>query len=229
MNENNIEMKARVNMGGEVYKAGLTHEVLPGRVVAMHNECSLSGVAKWQDAPYRNAGLVRLLTLNQLVEYTLDNEGTLLQVSDTAQRLPQISIVHVEGDLFFGAADLFRKQVARVAEDPTLAVIILRMRNARNLDATSVCALEELIRYTREQGRHLIISGASREVYRILRKSGVLQVLQEGNAHGVSNIFLVEPKNPNMSTRKALLRARQLLGSAEADISIFTTRTVREP
>lgn len=162
----------------------------------------------------------------ELVEYTLDNEGTLLQVSDTARRLPQISIVHVEGDLFFGAADLFRKQVSRLAEDASLAVVILRMRNARNLDATSVCALEELIRFTREKGRHLIISGASREVYRILRKSGVLQLLQEGNAHGESNIFLVEPKNPNMSTRKALKRAQQLLGSTEADISIYTTRTV---
>ena len=161
----------------------------------------------------------------ELVEYTLDNEGTLLQVSDTAKRLPQISIVHVEGDLFFGAADLFRKQLSRIAEDPTLAVIILRMRNARNLDASSVCALEELIRFTREKGRHLIVSGASREVYRILRKSGVLRVLQEGTVHGESNIFLVEPKNPNMSTRKALLRAQQLLGSREADISIYATRT----
>ena len=165
----------------------------------------------------------------ELVEYTLDDEGKLLQVSDTAQRLPQISIVHVEGDLFFGAADLFRKQVSRIAEDATLAVIILRMRNARNLDATSVCALEELVRYTREKGRHLIISGASREVYRILRKSGVLSVLQEdAQGRGESNIFLVEPKNPNMSTRRALLRAQQLLGSKEADISIYTTRTKGE-
>lgn len=161
----------------------------------------------------------------ELVEYTLDDEGTLQRVSDTARRLPQISIVHVEGDLFFGASDLFRKQVSRIAEDASLAVIILRMRNARNLDATSVCALEELIRYTREKGRHLIISGASREVYRILRRSGVLQLLQNGARGEDSNIYLIEPKNPNMSTRRALLRARRLIGSGEADISIFTTRT----
>lgn len=163
----------------------------------------------------------------ELVEYTLDERGTLLQVSDTARRIPQISIVHVEGDLFFGAADLFRKQVSRIAEDPSLAVIILRMRNARNLDATSVCALEELIRFTREQGRHLIISGASREVFRILRKSGVLSVLQQDadQVTGQSNFFLLEPKNPNMSTRRALQRAQQLLGSSVADISIYTTRS----
>lgn len=161
----------------------------------------------------------------ELVEYTFDNEGTLMPVDTQAKRLPQISIVHVEGDLFFGAADLFRKQVSRIAEDVSLAVIVLRMRNARNLDATSVFALEELIRFTREKGRHLIISGASRDVYRILRKSGVLSVLQEGCARGESNIFLVEPRNPNMSTRKALKRAQSLLGSAQADISIYTTQT----
>lgn len=161
----------------------------------------------------------------ELVEYTFDNAGTLMPVNTQAKRLPQISIVHVEGDLFFGAADLFRKQVARIAEDETLAVVVLRMRNARNLDATSVFALEELIRFTREKGRHLIISGASRDVYRILRKSGVLAVLQEGCGKGESNIFLVEPRNPNMSTRKALKRAQKLLGSTQADISIYTTQT----
>ncbi len=161
----------------------------------------------------------------ELVEYTFDNSGTLMPVDTQAKRLPQISIVHVEGDLFFGAADLFRKQVARIAEDETLAVVVLRMRNARNLDATSVFALEELIRFTREKGRHLIISGASRDVYRILRKSGVLQVLQEGCGKGESNIFLVEPRNPNMSTRKALKRAQKLLGSSQADISIYTMQT----
>lgn len=161
----------------------------------------------------------------ELVEYTFDNEGTLMEVNSNAARLPQISIVHVEGDLFFGAADLFRKQVARIAEDPSLAVIVLRMRNARNLDATSVCALEELIKFTREKGRHLIISGAGREVFRILKKSGVLSVLQENcdRSKGESNIFIFEPRNPNISTRKALMRAQKLLGTRNADISIYTT------
>ena len=161
----------------------------------------------------------------ELVEYTFDDAGTLRELAKTENRLPQISIVHVEGDIFFGAADLFRRQVARIAEDPSLAVVVLRMRNARNLDATSVCALEELIRFIREQGRHIIISGASREVFRILKKSGVLDLLQEGCNKGESNIFLIEPKNPNMSTRKALMRAQTLLGTRQADISIYTTQS----
>ncbi len=161
----------------------------------------------------------------ELVEYTFDDAGTLRELDKSENRLPQISIVHVEGDLFFGAADLFRRQVSRIAEDPSLAVVVLRMRNARNLDATSVCALEELIRFIREKGRHIIISGASRKVFRILKKSGVLRILQENCGEKESNIFVVEPKNPNMSTRKALMRAQQLLGTREADISIYTTQT----
>ncbi len=161
----------------------------------------------------------------ELVEYTFDDAGTLRELDKGENRLPQISIVHVEGDLFFGAADLFRRQIARIAEDPSLAVVVLRMRNARNLDATSVCALEELIRFIREKGRHIIISGAGRKVFRILKKSGVIDVLQEGCEKGERNIFLVEPKNPNLSTRKALMRAQTLLGTKQADISIYTTQS----
>ncbi len=163
----------------------------------------------------------------ELVEYTFDDAGTLRELDKADSRLPQISIVHVEGDLFFGAADLFRRQVARIAEDPSLAVVVLRMRNARNLDATSVCALEELIRFIREKNRHIIISGASFKVFRILKNSGVLGILQEGCGEGESNIFLVEAHNPNMSTRKALMRAQKLLGTRQADISIYTTQAAQ--
>ncbi len=158
-----------------------------------------------------------------LSEYTLDGDGSFTRLDDKAQRVPQISIVHVEGELFFGAADLFQKQVQRVAEDPSLAIVILRMRNARNLDATSVFALEELITFMREKNRHLLISGSSLTVYRILRRSGILATLQEGCAKGESNIFLLDPKNSNMSTRRALKRAQSLLGNRSADISIYTT------
>ena len=41
----------------------------------------------------------------ELVEYTFDDAGTLRELDKSENRLPQISIVHVEGDLFFGAAD----------------------------------------------------------------------------------------------------------------------------
>jgi SulP family sulfate permease len=159
-----------------------------------------------------------------LVEYVFNDEGQLREMGEKRQRpTPAISIVHVEGDLFFGAAELFRTQIQRTVSDPAIQVIILRLKNARHLDATSVLALEDLIRFMRDKGLHLIVSGAPREVYRVLKKSGVLLTLQEGcdRKRGETNLFLGNPRNPNLSTRGALKRAQQLLGTDKADIRIF--------
>ncbi|HSP42626.1 MAG TPA: SulP family inorganic anion transporter [Luteolibacter sp.] len=159
-----------------------------------------------------------------LVEYEFSDQGELREMGEKRKRpIPAISIVHVEGDLFFGASELFRTQIQRTVSDPAIQVIILRLKNARHLDATSVMALEDLIRFMREKGLHLIVSGASRDVYRVLKHSGVLETLQEGcnRRAGETNLFLGSPRNPNLSTRGALKRAQQLLGSEKADIRIF--------
>lgn len=159
-----------------------------------------------------------------LIEYEFSDEGELRAVAKQhARPIPAISIVHVEGDLFFGAADLFRTQIQRTVSDPAIQVIILRLRNARHLDATSVMALEDLIRFMRARGLHLLVSGASREVYLLLKNSGVLALLQEGckREEGETNLFLNSPSNPNLSTRDALKRAQELLGTEKADIRIF--------
>ena len=159
-----------------------------------------------------------------LIEYEFSDKGELREMGEKRQRpIPAISIVHVEGDLFFGAAELFRTQIQRTVSDPAIQVIILRLKNARHLDATSVMALEDLILFMREKGLHLIVSGATREVYRVLKKSGILITLQDGcdRRAGESNIFLTNPRNPNLSTRAALKRAQQLLGTNKAEIRIF--------
>jgi SulP family sulfate permease len=159
-----------------------------------------------------------------LVEYEFNDAGELREMGEKRSRpIPAISIVHVEGDLFFGAAELFRTQIQRTVSDPAIQVIILRLKNARHLDATSVMALEDLIRFMRGKQLYLIVSGASRDVYRVLKRSGVLETLQVGcdRRAGESNLFLGNARNPNLSTRNALKRAQQLLGSEKADIRIF--------
>lgn len=151
-----------------------------------------------------------------LVEYEFNKEGNLAEAALNAQRQhPSISIVHVEGDLFFGAAELFRTQIQRTCSDPNLRIIILRLKNARHLDATSVMALEELVQTMRKAGRDLIISGAGKDVYRVLRDSGVLQEV------GRENFFMGSAQNPNIATRNALKRAQQIIGAKEADVHIY--------
>lgn len=151
-----------------------------------------------------------------LTEYEFSEEGELREAGEKRARpIPAISIVHVEGDLFFGAAELFRTQIQKTSLDPDLRVIILRLKNARHLDATSVVALEEMVQFLRKLDRHVIISGATKDVYRVLRNAGSVEVI------GRRNIFLNHPRNPNLSTRNALIRAQELLGTTEADIRIF--------
>jgi SulP family sulfate permease len=151
-----------------------------------------------------------------LVEYEFNKEGQLAESKTPgARKEPAISIVHVEGELFFGAAELFRTQIQRTFADPNLRIIILRLKNARHLDATSVIALDELVRTLRSSGRDLIVSGAMKDVYRVLRDSGLV------NTIGRENIFPGSPANPNISTRNALRRAQEILGTSAPDVHIY--------
>lgn len=150
-----------------------------------------------------------------LIEYEFNPDGQLAEARKGSRQSVAISIVHVEGELFFGAAELFRTQIQRSCADPNLRIIILRLKNARHLDATSVMALDDLLRALRADGRDLIVSGASKDVYRVLRNSGLVDVI------GRENIFPGSHANPNLSTRNALKRAQQILGSTEAEVRIF--------
>ncbi len=150
-----------------------------------------------------------------LVEYAINETGNLAELHDPAQRPhPQISIIHVEGELFFGAADLFQEQVRSLAENQNIRVFILRMKNARHLDASTVMAMENLHDYLRETGRHLLISGSSPEVTRVLENSGLLRQI------GRENIFPAEA-NATVATRNALKRAKELLPGESADLRVF--------
>ena len=150
----------------------------------------------------------------QLIEYSFNDDGQLCEVEDRRSN-PRISIIHAEGDLFFGASDLFRDEVRKVCKDPLLRVVVLRLRNAHHLDATTIFAIEDLIRYLQSTGRFLLISGARRDVYKIFRDTGVLDLLDK------KNFFMGSPSNPNLATRKALKRAQELIGSEKADIQIY--------
>lgn len=151
-----------------------------------------------------------------LREYEFSEHGELREAGENgASHHPAISIVHVEGELFFGAAELFRTQIQSTCNDPDLRIIILRLKNARHLDATSVMALDELIRFLRSSQREIIISGATKEVYKVLKNAGMVDVI------GRDNIFLNSPRSPNLSTRKALLRAQQWLGTDDVEVRIF--------
>jgi len=152
----------------------------------------------------------------EMVEYAFNEQGYLAEVETPEQRSkPEVSIVHVEGELFFGAADLFRDQMRRICEDPNLKIVVLKMRNAHNMDATAVMALEELLLYMADKNRYLILSEVKVDLIRVLQNSGLYDTIE------ARNIFSDEPSNPTLSTAKALKRAKIHLGDTAANVSIY--------
>ena len=163
---------------------------------------------------------LRKARMPEMIEYQFNDEGQLTELTESTQRAdPQISIVHLEGALFFGAAELFREQMRRICEEPNLKVIILKMRNAHHLDATSILALEELISYIKEHDRILLVSEARKDVIRIFKKSGLLEQLSR------KNVFADISTNPTASTAKALKRAETFLRGEKAQVRIYVKDT----
>ena len=64
------------------------------------------------------------------------------------------------------------------------------MRNAHNMDATGVMALDELVHHMNEKGRYLILSEAKEDLIRVLKNSGLsTEYIEE------RNIFTDDPCN----------------------------------
>lgn len=153
----------------------------------------------------------------RLMQYTFNEKGELSeQDMKTPSDTPEISIVHVEGELFFGSTDIFLDQTRLICASPNLKVVILRMRNATDLDFSSAFAVADLIRYAHEKDRYFIVTGANADVERVFHLSGVMQTL------GENNFFRYTPENPNLAIRHALKRAQELMGHPQARILLFT-------
>ena len=154
------------------------------------------------------------------MEYGYTKEGHLAAISDNAKRPePEVSIVHVEGELFFAAAELFYEQIRRVGEERNLRVLVLKLRNAHHLDATSVLALEELLDYLKEKHCHVLLCEVRKDILRILRDSGLLPRLNR------KNLFIDSPSNPTLSIAKAIRRAKELVKGEKALVTIYAEQT----
>lgn len=158
---------------------------------------------------------LRKASAPHLVEYNMDDDS-MREIRDPKERAnPEISIIHVEGELFFGAAEMFEEQVRQLAKDKNIRVVILRLKNARHLDATAVHAIDGLQSFLKQDGRLLLVSGAPPEVLRVMERSGLISRL------GVENVFPAE-ENLTVATRRALLRAKEFLGTTTSpDVRIF--------
>lgn len=143
----------------------------------------------------------------QLVEFTVDEGGLLHSIDHHNPSEPKkIRLIKVEGELFFGAADLFQNALKAIAEDDTTTkVIILQLKNARDIDATTCLALQQLHEYLKSSGRHLIGCGITHPIWDVLSDSGMIELI------GKNNLFIFDERHPNLSVQKAFHRANELV------------------
>ena len=157
----------------------------------------------------------------QLVEYDIDDEGELVNLTFCrVQEHKPIRVIKVEGELFFGAADLFQTTLKSFAEDDTSTkVIILQLKNTRDMDATVCLALQQLHDYLQNSGRQLLCCGITAPIWEVLSHSGVVELI------GKENVFLFDERYPQQHMQKAIQRAKQLVREAEkaAELLAITT------
>lgn len=151
----------------------------------------------------------------RLVEFEFDKEGRFRRADPKMGMMtPQISIIHVEGELFFGAAESIQDEIWRCIDRNRTKVVVLRLRNAQNLDASGVMVLEQLINDLKRINIHLLISGTTPEIDRVIYRAGLDRII------GKENYF---PSRGNFldATRRAVLRANEIVGVKHPEIRLF--------
>jgi len=125
--------------------------------------------------------------------------------------IPQgVQVYEITGPFFFGAAEMFKDRVGRIAGKPK--VLIIRMRHVPAIDSTGLHALRELVHRSRKEGMLVILSDVHAQPVVALDRSGLYDELTEDNIHG--------------NIDDALNRAREYLGLEPVQRPEFATPTV---
>ena len=121
-----------------------------------------------------------------------------------------VQVYEITGPFFFGAAEMFKDRVGRIAGQPR--VLILRMRHVPAIDSTGLHALRELVRRSRRDGVLVVLSDVHAQPVVALERSGLYDELGEENVHG--------------NVDDALNRARGFLGLPAVARPVDATPTV---
>lgn len=136
-----------------------------------------------------------------------------IEVDDAAEHrllAERIVAYRIDGALFFGAAQRFLSDFARVAD---VRVVILRLPELQVLDATGAQALGEIVADLEHRGITVLLKGPRPEHERVLRNVGALAHLDEQHhiftdldetiAHARLHASEIEHETPDPAPRAA--------------------------
>ncbi len=121
---------------------------------------------------------VKLLTR----EIEEESPGADAADADERRRLdipPGVEVYEITGPFFFGAAEMFKDALARVAQKPR--VLIIRMRDVLALDSTAMHALREVVHRSRKDGTTVLLADVHMQPLVALTGSSVLEEIGKDN------------------------------------------------
>ncbi len=81
-----------------------------------------------------------------------------------------VEVYEIDGPFFFGIANKFDGVMKTLGDKPNVRII--RMRKVPFMDSTGLHNLENLLRLSKAENIHLILSGVNQDVYNVLIKAG---------------------------------------------------------
>ena len=148
---------------------------------------------------------LRRSAIPHLVEYAFNSKGRLMIISPQEDVHRKVRIIGIGGDLYFASADVFQSAIQTIAEDSNVQAIVLRLTNVYHMDASMCLAIQHLYEMLTLQGRYLVISGLTEEVWHVFHRAGLVKKI------GLDNLYFTDESNPQFSTWKACLRAQELI------------------
>jgi sulfate permease, SulP family len=135
-------------------------------------------------------------------------DGALHESMESCARGAQpVTVLNLQGELFFAAAEELQAELLRVLEGGA-RVIVLRVQEAYNLDATTAHAISNVAEQARRHGGRLLLSGVRPGMHGTFERAGLLQRI------GSDAIFHVERELLG-ATRHAVAYAHQLVDRSE--------------
>jgi sulfate permease, SulP family len=98
-----------------------------------------------------------------------------------------ITLLQLEGDLFFGVVDELEGIFERIADNGTKAIVV-RLKRAHAIDATAAESLADFASWFRSRGGRLVLCGLKPELHAQIARSHL------GEALGEENLLLTEPQ-----------------------------------
>ena len=155
----------------------------------------------------------RLISVTELVE---DATGAACEKPLQDRTDSPIRVLHVEGSLFFGAAGELRGCLTEAVRPQSVRALVVRLKRAKGLDATSAAALVDVSTQLRAKDRHLVLVGMTAAEMRVLERYGAVAEI------GRENLFPTQDSLYS-ALRAGVERAAQLCGGCEVP-AIFKER-----